>query len=75
MTKTKVLERKNLQIAHNLELLGYITTKKLRKSYDIYDFSNSFISKYKAYKDFKLLEKELSNSEILTKDKKIIQLT
>ena len=60
MAKNKTATLKQLKLSHNIELLGYSLTRNMRKRYELYDFENSFGSKYKAYKDFKLLENEIS---------------
>ncbi|MBQ4647178.1 MAG: hypothetical protein IJB79_07505 [Candidatus Gastranaerophilales bacterium] len=74
MSKTSCAPSKKAAISHGLELLEYSTTRNLRKKIMLYEFENSFVSKYKAYKDFKLLEKELSSDKKTTKNKKIAKL-
>ena len=74
MSKAKVALRQKNAVLYGLELYGYLTTQKLRKNIDIFEFENSFISKYKAYKDYKLLEKNLKDDNLLAKKKIIIKL-
>ena len=74
MSKATSALRKNCTISHGLQLYGYFISRKLRKNLDIYEFENSFISKYKAYKDFKLLEKSFKDETPPLKSKKIVKL-
>lgn len=74
MSKATVALRKKTAISHGLELYGYFITQNLRKNIDIYEFENTFISKYKAYKDYKLLEKKLNDDKLTFKNKKVVKL-
>jgi len=60
MTTKKLLATEKVAKKFNYELLEYSLSRSFRKKYELYNFENSFISKYKAYKDFKLLENEIS---------------
>ena len=74
MSKATTALRKEAMVSHGLELYGYFISKGIRKNIDIYSFEDSFVSKYKAYKDYKLLEKDVSDGKPTLKSKKIVKL-
>ena len=74
MSKAKTALRENCAISHGLELYSYFISKATRKNIEIFEFENSFVSKYKSYKDFKLLEKNLKDDKPLAKKKKVAKL-
>ena len=74
MSKAKTALSKKTTISHGLELYEYFLTRNIRKKINIYNFENSFISKYKTYKDFKLLEKDFKDEKSLEKNKKVLKL-
>jgi len=75
MTTKKLLATEKVAKKFNYELLEYSLSRNFREKYELYNFENSFVSKYKAYKDFKLLENEISkDSPTLKKNKRKIML-
>lgn len=74
MSKTASALSKKTAVTHGLELYGYFVSRKIRKNINLYELENSLISKYKAYKDYKTLEKDLSNDKPTSKKKEVVKL-
>lgn len=78
MATNAALKYEQYKLIHSIELFGYLTTRNLRKKYDIYDFENNFednlVSIENAYKSYKNLENELTDTKMLNKKNKIVQL-
>lgn len=74
MANAMSARRKKAALSVGLELYGYFMTRNLRRNIDIYQFENSFVSKYSAYKDYKKSEKSISNDKTDITCKKVIKL-
>lgn len=76
MQKATTLNRKEIAMSHNLELLGYLATRSSRKAMMLYQQNSDFISKYNDYKNCEKELKKLESKDIGTKkSKKIAKLT